>query len=103
MKNKIFIDFDTDREQQLMLSKPPEFTPTTREGVEAMLKDDLSCLTETIISIIDMAHNNEYFNRFVLKDIVIKILNDSIRPNDEIDNKDDVERGASKVITDTTT
>lgn len=61
MKNAIFVEIDTEREQPIMIGKPPEIAPpTTPEETAVMLKNDIACLLEAMCSLIQMADQNSY-------------------------------------------
>jgi len=73
MKNTIYIDIDTDREQVILLGKgadsPP---PTSPEEAKEMVLNDVECMTEALISLMHLAHENKFGDKEVLFDGVMK-------------------------------
>lgn len=61
MKNDIFISIDTEREQPIVIGKPPEVPPpSTPEEAKEMILVDITCVTEALCRLIDIAHQNNY-------------------------------------------
>lgn len=61
MKNAIYVEIDTEREQPVLIGKPPEIEPpTTQEETSEMIKNDIACLLEAMITLIHMADQNGY-------------------------------------------
>ena len=61
MKNTLLIDIDTERNKPVMISKPPEIAPpTTPEEAKVMIINDISCVCETLCTLIHMADQNQY-------------------------------------------
>ncbi len=61
MKNTIYIDIDTDREQPILIGKGPETVPpTTREEAGKMIVEDIACVCDALINLIHVADQNEY-------------------------------------------
>lgn len=61
MKNTIYIDIDTDREQPILIGKGPETVPpTTREEAGIMILEDIACVCDALINLIHVADQNEY-------------------------------------------
>ena len=61
MKNTIFISIDTERDQPIVIGKPPEITPPgTPEEAKEMINIDINCVTEALCRLIDIAHQNNY-------------------------------------------
>lgn len=61
MKNNIFISIDTEREQPIIIGKPPEVPPpSTPEEAKEMILVDITCVTEALCRLIDIAHQNKY-------------------------------------------
>jgi hypothetical protein len=61
MKNAIYIDIDTEREQPILIGKGPEIEPpTSREEAGKMIITDIACICDAMISLMHVAHQNEY-------------------------------------------
>lgn len=61
MKNQIYIDVDTEREQPILIGKGEAVTPpTTPEGAMEMITTDITCLCEAMCTLIHMATINGY-------------------------------------------
>ncbi len=61
MKNTIFISIDTERDQPIVIGKPPEITPPANpEEAKEMINIDIKCVTEALCRLIDIAHQNNY-------------------------------------------
>lgn len=61
MKNAIYIEIDTEKEQPVMIGKPPEITPpSTPEETAIMVKNDIASLLEAACTLIHMADHNGY-------------------------------------------
>lgn len=84
MKNAIIIDIDTDREQPIMLGKPPEIAqPQNAEEASAMIKDDISCVCEALCTLILMANNSGYASKEELVNASVYYLNSLLAPQVE--------------------
>lgn len=61
MKNSIFIDFDSERDQPILIGKPSDVTPpTTPQEAAKMLVTDISHVCEALCSLIHVADQNGY-------------------------------------------
>jgi hypothetical protein len=61
MKNTIFISIDTERDQPIIIGKPPEVpAPATPEEAKEMILVDINCVTEALCRLIDIANQNSY-------------------------------------------
>ena len=61
MKNSIYIDVDTEREQPILIGKGADTVqPETPEGALEMIKTDISCLCEAMCSLVHVADQNGY-------------------------------------------
>lgn len=61
MKNSIYIDVDTEREQPILIGKGADTVqPETPEGAMEMIKTDISCLCEAMCSLVHVADQNGY-------------------------------------------
>ena len=92
MKNSLFIDVDTDREQMVLIGKPPEINPPENaEQAAKMILDDISCTCEALVTLIRIADASDYAKKDELFATAIKYLNDSNAialetPKDNIEN-----------------
>jgi hypothetical protein len=72
MKNNIFISIDTERDQPIIIGKPPEVPPpATPEEAKEMILVDINCVTEALCRLIDIAHQNDYGELTELVDAAI--------------------------------
>jgi hypothetical protein len=61
MKNNIFISIDTERDQPIIIGKPPEIPPpASPEEAKEMILVDINCVTEALCRLIDIANQNSY-------------------------------------------
>jgi hypothetical protein len=61
MKNTIFISIDTERDQPIIIGKPPEVAPpASPEEAKEMILVDINCVTEALCRLIDIANQNSY-------------------------------------------
>lgn len=75
MKNAIYITIDTERDQPIIIGKPPEITPPgTPEEAKEMILIDINCVTEALCRLIDIAHKNDYGDLVTLVDNSIMTL-----------------------------
>lgn len=67
MKNKLIIDFDSEREDRFIFTKPQEEDESvkqmTHDEAKEMLLLDIGCLSEAITRLILIAHNNGYTSK----------------------------------------
>ncbi len=70
MKTIIHIDVDSDRPQQIKITKPEDMIPTA-ETFKEVLMNDIVALTETLCLMVETAANNEYMP----KDALVRNLN----------------------------
>jgi hypothetical protein len=84
MKNKIFLDIDTERAQPIQIGKPEEFNkPTTPEEAQQMVSIDIACVCEALCTLIHIADQNKYGNKELLVKASIEALNTMLIPLDE--------------------
>ena len=77
MKNTLFIDLDTDREQKVLIGKPEGFPqPTTPVEAAKMINTDIACICEALCSLIHIADQNGYSKKEEMVSTSIKYLND---------------------------
>lgn len=75
MKNTIFISIDTERDQPILIGKPPEITPpSTPEEAKEMIIIDINCVVEALCRLIDIANQNNYGDMVELVDNAIMSL-----------------------------
>lgn len=83
MKNTIFISIDTERDQPIIIGKPPEITPPgTPEEAKEMINIDINCVTEALCRLIDIANQNGYGETTQLVDNAIMSLH-NLKISDE--------------------
>ncbi len=77
MKNTLFIDLDTEREQKILIGKPDDFTPpTTPQDAAKMINTDIACICEALCSLIHIADQNGYAKKEEMVTTSVKYLND---------------------------
>jgi hypothetical protein len=81
MKNLIYIDVDTERDQPILIGKGADIpTPTNKEEARDMIINDIKCVCETLCILIHVADQNQYAmkNELVTETIkqVTKLLGD---------------------------
>jgi hypothetical protein len=81
MKNSIFIDVDTEREQPVLIGKPPEITqPENAEEAAKMIINDIGCVCEALCTLIHLADVNSYATKEELIKASITLLNGMLEP-----------------------
>lgn len=76
MKNTIYIDIDTDREQPILIGKGEEnAAPTNREEAGTMILTDISSICDALIALIHVADHNQYGDKETLVNQSINELN----------------------------
>ena len=84
MKNYICIDVDTDRKDKpFILSKPPEYQPSTPEEAALVIINDISCVCEALCRLIITADNSGYGNRDAMVKASIEHLSGILSNNSE--------------------
>jgi hypothetical protein len=91
MKNTIYIDIDTEREQPILIGKGPETEqPTTREEAGKMIINDIACVCDAMITLIHVAEQNGYAKK---EDLVESAMNQlTLYLNTEIKGKSEEEK-----------
>lgn len=80
MKNAIYIDIDTEREQPILIGKGPEIEPpTSREEAGKMIITDIACICDAMISLMHVAHQNDYGVKEELVATAISQLNQYLK------------------------
>lgn len=75
MKNIIFIDVDTDREQTIRFGKPEEsFKPENPEDASTMLLNDIACISEALTTLILIADQTGFADKTELVHAVVKTI-----------------------------
>lgn len=76
MKNSIYLDVDTEREQQIIIGKGPDTTPPeTPEAAALMITNDIACLCEALCNLIHVADQSGYSKKEDLVRVSIDQLN----------------------------
>ena len=79
MKNLITIDVDTDRDPIITISKPlDQEIPSDTDAVKTMILNDITCVSETLSTLINMADNNGYGKKEDLVKAIISRLQDML-------------------------
>ena len=88
MKNEIFISIDTDREQPIIIGKPPEHPkPANEEEAKLMIHNDINCVLLSLCRLIDVASINNYGDKSKLVDAAIMTLHEmKIEPTKNEEN-----------------
>lgn len=64
MTNKIIIDFDSERPDRFLFSKPEDIPqPKDHEEAKKMILLDIACLSEAIVTLIVMANDSGYASK----------------------------------------
>lgn len=76
MTNGIYIDIDTERENPIRFAKSPDIPqPTNKEEAQAMVLNDIACISEALALLITVADQNGYGNKLELVQTSISTLN----------------------------
>jgi hypothetical protein len=88
MKNTIYIDIDTEREQPILIGKGPETSPPeTREEAGKMIVEDIACVCDALINLIHVADQNSYGTKESLIEKVKGQLNEYLSNPTPKDNE----------------
>lgn len=79
MKNSIRIDVDTDMVPMVRIGKLTEDEPVDSEGIKQMVFNDITCVTEALLTLISLADSNGYSKRENLTEAIIKRLQESLK------------------------
>lgn len=93
MKNNIFISIDTERDQPIIIGKPPEVPPpSSSEEAKEMILVDITCVTEALCRLIDIAHQNDYGELTELVDAAIVTIHSmkTEKPEEPTNTSDEV-------------
>lgn len=79
MKNIIMVDLDTDREQQVKITKPEGMVENLNDTKSAkdMVIADISTLCNGLGTLIQVGGENGYFKAEDLASLCVKYLNDN--------------------------
>lgn len=79
MKNIIMVDLDTDREQQVKITKPEGMVENLNDAKSAkdMVIADISTLCNGLGTLIQVGGENGYFKVEDLASLCVKYLNDN--------------------------
>ncbi len=89
MKNAIYIDIDTERENPISFSKPASIAPpSNKEEAKTMILDDIACISEALSVLILMANHNEYGDKESLVATCIHSISSILSAPDKI-NEDE--------------
>lgn len=75
MKSTLYLNFDSDRENRIIIGKNPEsLKPETPEETSLVLKQDIAILCEALINLITITDKNNYGDKKAL----VKACTDNI-------------------------
>jgi len=90
MKNTIYIDVDTEREQQILIGKGPENEPpANKEEAAKMIVNDIACVCEALCTLIHVAEQNDYAKKDELITESIKQLTKMLIEEPKKNTKED--------------
>ena len=87
MKNIVTIDLDSEREQQVQISKPQDLAETlkTNKDVKDLVMIDITTIVNGLSTLIQLGDDKDYFKSSEVSKICIKHLNDIFNiENDEV-------------------
>lgn len=91
MTNKIIIDFDSEREQRFLFSKPPEIhEPRDQEEAKKMILFDIACLSEAITRLILIANDSGYAQKDELIFSTVNTIYDGLKSESIDDEKENI-------------
>jgi hypothetical protein len=78
MKNIVIFDKDTERDEQIMISKPEGFgQPTNEEEAKKMIVEDIATATEGLLTLTKIAHDSGYMDGAKSSELIIKYFTDN--------------------------
>lgn len=87
MKNTIYIDIDSEREQPILIGKGQDSPiPQSKEEAQSMVLVDINCMTEALLSLIHLADQNEFGNK---EEMVNKVIAELIKYLSPVDDTKD--------------
>ena len=75
MKNLIVIDYDSERPEPIIIAKPNSKEPTTPEESKAVIMDDINCVVQTLVRLINIADSSKFAEKNKAIDATIFCLN----------------------------
>lgn len=79
MQNNLCIDVDTDREPIIKITKPSDQeVPSDFDTTKSMLLNDITCLTEALSTLINVADTNGYSKKSELIKAITTRLDDML-------------------------
>ena len=60
MKNKLYVDIDSERNPSVMIGHPPEYNPTTPDEAKKVIYDDITSVFAALCSLILVADQSGY-------------------------------------------
>ena len=88
MKNSLFIDFDSEREDRIKITKPEEMVKEIQnsDSERQMVIDDMTTCVNALGTLIQIAHDNDIADRIASAQLCVDYLNETF-----INNKKDNE------------
>jgi hypothetical protein len=79
MKNSLFIDFDSEREDKVRITKPEDMVKAIQdnEGEKQMVIDDLTTCINALGTLIHVAHINDIADKEASSKLCIDYLNET--------------------------
>jgi len=75
MKNTVYIDFDDERDNKVIIGKPPEIAqPTNEEEAGVMIANDISTITIALNTLLDVSSDSGFGTKEELIEEVITKL-----------------------------
>ena len=91
MKNTIYIDIDTERDEPILIGKPEGVKPPeTQEEAHNMIVNDIASVCEALCRLIDMAEQNGYTEKGKLVEASIKVLSEMLEVTPPVENGSDI-------------
>lgn len=88
MKNTIYIDIDSEREQPILIGKGQDSPiPQTKEEAAQMVLVDINCMTEALLSLVHLADQNEFGKKDELVAKIQAELSKYIAPEEDNTNE----------------
>lgn len=85
MKNSIFIDFDSEREDKVRITKPEEMVKTIQDNnsEKQMVLDDLTTCINALGTLIHIAHVNDIADKEASANLCIDYLTQTFVNNND--------------------
>ena len=79
MKNSLFIDFDSEREDRVKITKPEEMVKLIQnsENERQMVIDDMTSCVNALGTLIQIAHDNNIADRKASAQLCVDYLNET--------------------------